>query len=362
MSWISAGISAVGVVGGAYLSSQGAKSNADAQLEAAHLMAQTARETNDANMMIAAQNMAQSAAMFNAQLQYAQQQRNDERLGGFDEYGNRRYWHPERGWVHELTPTQQRIQDSSERQQILDRTIRDRMQRENDTRQQDLQREDYRDAESQRDAFRHVRQPSEQAITDMLFARGEQARGESRDDALTAMLRTQNRQGNTSNIAGILSEAAGQSGKDAQTAYTDAILRGMEMSKSIPASERSHRANMYSVFRDRATQPIGTTVQPAAATSVGNFPALSNGGANAAFSRGAPQMPYQQPDFSAAGVRMAQGNVDAQRYNSYADLFTNVGAFAQTDEFGDWWRSLGNNSTASSSGGWRSPGNPHDGF
>lgn len=362
---VSAAIVGGGALLGGVLGNSAAKKQAKAQLEAARMQMEIARETNDTNMAIAAANRAQAAEMMMAQLDLAVDQIQAERLGGFDAYGNRTYFHPERGWVTELTPTQQSIQDASERQQILDRTQLDRMQRERYDRTQDLQREDYRDAESQRDAFRNVRQPSEAEIADLLFARGEQGRSEARDDAMTQMLRTQSRQGNTSNIPQIFAEAAGDAGEDAQTAKIDSQIRGMQLSRELPAAERGHRANMYSIFRDRATQPLGAAIQPAAATPNRNFPRTSgSAGALNALNRNLPEQPYIQPDFSPAGVRLAEGNYAAAGDLRKKGLIEDLVNFTRTDQFGDftdWLRGLGNNSASASFGGTSRvvPHNPH---
>ena len=353
LEFITAGLGLFGAANEA----SAARQNARAQREAAQLAYDAAIAANDTNAAIAAQNLAQEWAMFETQLEYAIEQRDAERLGGSDAAGNRMYWDPEEGWRILLEPTSQSLLDSSQRQQMLNQTVVDGQERERITRANELQRGDAQQASSELDMFRNVEKRDANALADMFFQVGEQARGDARDGMLDQLLMTQSRQGNTSNIPDILSAFAGQAGQDASTARIQADIQGLYESANLYNTERGIHGDAYTLFRDRAVQPFGATVQPSGQVTNLSAPATAgnSSGISAAFSRGAPQQDYIQPNFAAANLAMANGAANATRANGTSNLINNIGAFLNTDAisglFSDTNRTPTTNTNDRSSGG-----------
>lgn len=320
---------------GARSQASAAKANARAQVEAAEISAAVARETNDMNRAIAMENLAQQWRMFEQQLAFNIEARDAERYGGEDAAGNRTYWMPGRGWVVDLEPRSDQILSARLRQEILDRTERDRMVREQEGRQEQLQRDEFRQAGSELDGLRNVRQIPAHALANLLFARGEQGRAEARDDMAQQMIRTQMRQGNTSNMAEIFSRIAGQAGRDAQTAMLDSQIRGLYDSRSLYSDERANRANVYNMFSTQAKQPFGAPPSSMGSSAPitsfgGNIGGTNAGNINAAFSRGTPQMPYEQPDFSNALTALARGAGGVNVANAQAGMYDALGGLAMS--------------------------------
>lgn len=331
-AWIPAVVAAGASLLGSMSQSSAARAQARAQVEAAEIAAAVARETNDINRAIAMENLAQQWRMFEQQLAFNIEARDAERYGGEDAAGNRTYWMPGRGWVVDLEPRSDQILSARLRQEILDRTERDRMVREQEGRQESLQRDEFRQAGSELDALRNTRRIPANALADLLFGQGEQGRAEARDDIAQQLIRTQMRQGNTSNIPEVFSRMAGQSGRDAQTARIDATLKGIYDSSNLYSSERANIGNLQSLFSNNAKRPFGAPPSSAGGASITAFsPQIGGtnaGNINAAFSRGTPQQPYESPDFSAANLALARGSAGMTSANAQAGLFDAIGGLA----------------------------------
>lgn len=312
---------------------------AQGQLEAAQLAYDAAQYSTDANREIAFANLQAAQEQFDRSLAFAEEELAAQRLGGYDQYGNRTYFDPEKGWVIDLTERSLNQQDAEQRQAMLNATELDRLERERIDRSAALQRTDQQQANGELVNFNNIRRQSPTELGNLLFAQGEMARADSRDDVAQQMITTQARQGNTSNMANLFSELAGQAGKDAQQAKIDTTLKGMYDAGQLYDAERTNSANIYSLFRDRAAQPFNAVTQPTGSVTPLSAPAANPASTyslfNNAFGQGGIQQPYLPTDFSAANLAAANGVANANSANANSGLINTLGTLAQNPDIQD---------------------------
>lgn len=347
-SWLAPVISGAFSLFGSSQQSSANRALAQSQLEAAELAAEASRYNTDANREIAMQNLAAAQERFDQAMGIALEERDAQRLGGADQYGNRTYWHPDKGWVMHLTPRSLNQQDAEQRADLITATELFNLERERINRSADLQRGDQQQANKELMQFNNIERQSPEQIADLLFARGETARADARDALLQGMIRTQSRQGNTSNIPDIFQSAAEQGIKDAGNARIEAELRGLYDAPQMYDTQRANSAQIYSMFRDRADKPFSAVVQPTngVVSNVASGP-TSSALFNSAFGQPVPQQPYLQPDFSAANLAAASGAADYNRRIGGTGITDTLGTlFSNPDVLDALWGAGGNTRTA----------------
>jgi len=258
-----------------------------------------ANNANKQNAQIAMMNYYQAQQDKADAQNEARQQRSQQQLGATDAAGNRTYFIPGRGWVTELTDTQQDIQSRSEAEQLrqLSQGARDeRVQgRANDRRN----REDVLATDRERE-MRAARREDEGSLRQLLLARGAEQRNRQADRAGDAAARQRVRAGGT-NAAELVSSArasadadsARQAGIEAQIAARGMADQNFEAARNPAMLDYFRKMSTSGTGNSNVFQPQGPQQQ---STGVQDQALLN------IMARGGPEMPYTQPNQAVSGT------------------------------------------------------------
>lgn len=198
--------------------------------------------------------------------------------GGEDAFGNATRFIPGRGFVVELDPRVQQIQNASLREQLM-RTTRDA-----DIRREGLEanavrrREEGAIANTLRDRFvRELQDPhtNESDLFRLLLASGQGAAQQESDRILQQVLRQNLRAGGSSSAAAnILSQFANDAATRRQDAAVSARLAAITGAEDINNTRLGNRSNLMNLFATRASNfadvPFAPEQLSAGATGFGN--------------------------------------------------------------------------------------------
>lgn len=303
----------------------------------AHKTSKANREISEKNYQLALQDRLDRIAA-------AKQARADAQLGTTDQYGNRAYFDPERGWVTKLTPTSQRVADQQLEEQIMS-LFRDAPQRRRAEDANEIARIGERGtANALMDEFRGVRREDPDRVRAMLYDRSRMGIDEAHDDVASAAITNALRTGN-SNTGAITAALSRAKGKDLAKASLDAELGAEDRADQKYTARRNDLAGLYAAFGDRASRLPSTTYQPATvdARTGGNIPGFAQeAGVNSralisAFTN-TPQKAYQSPDMGIANAISSLGSIvggtgnQMQSNSRYNDMLAmlrkgNVGSY-----------------------------------
>jgi hypothetical protein len=212
-----------------------------------------ANNANKQNAQIAMLNyMEQVRARQRAEME-ARRQQSEAKLGTTDASGNRTMFVPGRGWVTVLTDEQQAIQDESEAEML--RQLREEADRNETVSARAATRRDREDVlatEGER-AFRAERRPDEDALRQLLLARGAETRNQSADRSGEIVAR-QNLRSGSRNAAELLqgARAASDATGARQAGIEAALMANDEADRRFDAG-RSRGGQMYDYYRRMST-------------------------------------------------------------------------------------------------------------
>lgn len=212
-----------------------------------------ANQANKQNLQIAMLNyQEQVAARMRAEAE-ARRQRGEAQLGQTDAAGNRTYFVPGQGWVTELTDQQQAIQSGSEDEMLRQVTTEaDRNEAVSDRSDTRRRREDVLATEGERD-FRAERRPDEDALRQLLLARGAETRNASADRS-GEMLARQNVRSGRGNAAELVAgaRAASDATGAREAGIEAALMADSEADRRFDAG-RGRGGQMYDFYRRMST-------------------------------------------------------------------------------------------------------------
>jgi hypothetical protein len=213
----------------------------------------SANNANKQNAQIAMLNyFEQQQARMRAEME-ARRQQSEAKLGTTDASGNRTYFVPGRGWVTDLTDDQQAIQEASEAEML--RQLREEAGRNEKVSARAADRRDREDVlatEGER-AFRAERRPDEDALRQLLLARGAEARNQSADRA-GEMVARQNVRSGSRNAAELMQGArAASDATGARQAGIEAELMANDEADRRFDAGRNRGGQMYDYYRRMST-------------------------------------------------------------------------------------------------------------
>lgn len=213
----------------------------------------SANAANKQNAQIAMLNYyEQQQARMRAEVE-ARRQQGEAKLGTTDASGNRTYFVPGRGWVTDLTEDQQAIQEASEAEML--RQLQEEAGRNEKVSARSADRRDREDVlatEGER-AFRAERRPDEDALRQLLLARGAEARNQSADRAGEVVAR-QNVRSGSRNAAELMQGArAASDATGARQAGIEAELMANDEADRRFDTGRNRGGQMYDYYRRMST-------------------------------------------------------------------------------------------------------------
>lgn len=282
-----------------------------------------ADRTYEANMRIHEDNLAAQKQAREDSMAWAAQLLREGRLGQTDETGSRTYFDPERGWVTELSPMQERLLQMFQQEQA--RQLGKSTQRIEDSEMRGMrgarEAEEVIARELQRQQYdQQPRDPSR--LAQLLFARGQQARNEvmDRNDAITA--RTMIERGNMSPAAtyAATSERARATAQGAAQDRINAELAARQQVNSEQEADRQYGSRLFQQFMPARTySPQIRTQQPQGPGRTGD--ASNFGSQLVSAASQAPNAPMIEPNFAGAEATATKFNALTGGLNSLAGFF-----------------------------------------
>lgn len=256
-----------------------------------------AKKTNQLNQQIADRNYeVENQARLDA-IAEANRQRDDAHLGETDAAGNRRYWVEGKGWVTDLSQSQQQLQTGTE-QELLRQLVTEAQRNEkvNSDAASRRGREGIL-ASGAENEYRLARRPDASALRDYYLAAGATARNQQADRAGDLAAR-QNVRSGARNVADV--EQGIRATADADSAAQqgmEAARMGTEAADTQYANTRNNANTLYDYFRRAsttgATAPNGYQPTGPQGQSTGSADqALLN------LTAKAPQQEYTSADYS----------------------------------------------------------------
>lgn len=252
----------------------------------------------------------------------AEQARRDAQLGITDQFGNRSYFDPDRGWVTDLKGDSKRVADQQLEEQLLSLFV-DAPQRRRAEAANEAQRGEERgQADIFLDELRRASRTNPEEMRAMLYDRARMGIDEGYDDAMREAATTGLRTGN-SNVGAIMAAIGKSKASDLRKASLDAAIQAEDRADQRFNNQRSGAANLYAAFADRASRQPGTAYQPSnvASGTAGNIPSFAGeAGVNSralmqAFTN-TPQQGYIQPNNAIGNTIGGIGSILAQYQNS----------------------------------------------
>lgn len=212
-----------------------------------------ANRANQQNAQIAMMNYyAQREAQRRAEAE-AFRQRSEAQLGTTDAAGNRTHFVPGVGWVTDLDPEQQAIQQASEQEMLRQlQTEAARAGEVSDTAETRRGREDTLATEGERE-FRQARRPDEEALRQLFLARGAATRNQSADRAGNAVARQNIRAGGRNAAQLVQGARASADAESARSAGVEATLLANQEADRRYDADRGRSGQMYDYFRRMST-------------------------------------------------------------------------------------------------------------
>lgn len=236
---------------------------------------------------------------------YAEKIRGEQKLGSQDQYGNRTYFDPVKGWVTDLSPQQQSLLDYFYSNELPER-------RSQFERKADRSRVNDDEASQILDEFNRVQKENPADLERQLYAKATRGISEAGDNNMEAALRQAARTGNT-NTGSLISEFTRQAMDARRSAEQDAALAARDTVNNEYNGQRSGLAQLYNMFVQQAGGDLGASLDP------GSVKADTNPGQLiSAASQGNSQ------GFNAAGMTGGQlDKVDAN--NGAANAWASIG-------------------------------------
>lgn len=246
-------------------------------------------------------------------IQAQRQATQDNKLGTTDAYGNRTHFVEGKGWVTDLDPKQQALQDIQYDEQLQsavgDTALRRKQTQQNYGRQQvegDVADSFLRQMEA-------LQPTSTDSDANLLYGQAARGINDAFDKTQAAAMRSSLRSG-ASNTGQILADLARSRSAQLADASTNSYLQAKQNAGQDYAQKRGQLAQLYNAFASAARQSPDITYNPVntAAGTLGTTNALMNlqSGANnqlaAAYARQGGTMDYVEPQMGWANA-LSQG-------------------------------------------------------
>lgn len=298
----------------------GAALGAGSSLYSAFLGADAADEANQTNWAINLYNSQQQERARQDAQAYAEKIRGENKLGAVDQYGNRTYFDPVKGWVSELSPQQQELLDYFYKNELPER--RAQFQRE-------ASRSRVNDDEATQtlDEYNRVQKENPADLERQLYAKATRGISEAGDNNMEAALRQAARTGNT-NTGSLISEFTRQAMDARRNAEQDASLAARDTVNNEYSGERGKLAQLYQMFMQGAGADLGASLDPQSVQNKNSTAQLQNAasqgnsmGANAAAMTGGTLRDVEPMNGQANAWASAGGTINSalNRMGSYFD-------------------------------------------
>lgn len=261
-------------------------------------------------------------------IDYADDIRDEQHLGGTDALGNRTHFVPGEGWVVDLSPDQQALYDFFFKQELPERRAQFQRQAEDSRQNSDV-------ADALLNEFTRVQKDLPMDAASKLYLAATRGASDGARDVSEAALRQATRTGN-SNIADIIGELGRASMESRANARLNADIQAEDYANDKFNSQRTGLAQLYQAFLGMADNQLKPSYDPTgipqSANSLMNvFSNQATQGNSMGFrsrSQPAPQMDYIQPNNAWANAAGAIGQ-------SLSGLGTRLGGMRQQDEMND---------------------------
>lgn len=298
----------------------GAALGAGSSIYSAILGADAADEQNNTNWAINLYNSGQQERARQDAQAYAEKLRGEQKLGATDQYGNRTYFDPVKGWVTDLSDQQQGLLDYFYSQELPER--RGQFQRE-----ASRSRTDDDQASRTLDEYNRVQKENPTDLERQLYAKATRGISEASDDNMEAALRQAARTGNT-NTGSLVGEFTRQAMDARRSAEQDASLAARDTVNNEYSGQRDQLSRLYQMFRQGAGADLGASLDPGSVKAENSTAQLMNAaaqgnsaGMNAASMTGGQLTPVEANNGAANAWASIGGtlNSTANRMGSYFD-------------------------------------------
>lgn len=263
-----------------------------------------------------------------AAIDYANQVREDQQLGGTDALGNKTHFVEGEGWKVDLSPEQQQLYDYFFKQELPER--RAQFQRSA------VQSRDNADtANSLLDQFRNAKRQLPNEAEAQLYETATRGLSEGARDVSEAAFRQAARTGN-SNIGNIIGKLAGESMKQRGAARTNAALQAEDYVNDKYNSERGGIADLYRMFLDQSQEGLDPSYDPTGIPQQANglmnlFSQQSQQGNSMGYNAMTQPVPLRQPIEANTAWANAAGAIGS----SLGGLGERASSMSQQNEMND---------------------------
>ncbi len=195
-------------------------------------------------------------------IDYAEEVRGDQKLGGTDALGNRTYFKEGVGWVVDLDPQQQALYDYFFNQELPERQAQFQ-------RGAEQSRQGADEANQLLGEFNRVQKLTPQEAEAQLYEAATRGQNEGTRNATEAAMRQAVRTG-SSNIGDIIGSIAKSSMEASRDARTQAGLQARDYVDQKYNSERGNLANLYNMFLGASQRPLNASYDPTGLPSQAN--------------------------------------------------------------------------------------------
>lgn len=309
----------------------GALAGAGGGIASAILGAEAADNAAAWNYYINERNLRAQQKQQQRAIDYANEIRGEQKLGGRDALGNRTYFDEDEGWITQLSPQQQALYDYFFSQELPE--LRSQF-----SRAAEHSRANSDQANALLNQFQRVQRKSPLEAESQLYLAATRGAGDAARDVSEAALRQATRTGN-SNIAQIIGELGKASMDQRANARLNAQLQAQDYVNDQYNSERSGLASLYQMFLSAANAGLTpsydpTGIAPNADKLMGMFSNAAAQGNSMGFNAAmqpAPLMRNIEPNNAYANMAGAIGS-------SLSGLGTRLGGMQQQNEMNDLMR------------------------
>jgi hypothetical protein len=194
--------------------------------------------------------------------EYAEEIRDEQKLGGTNAMGDRSYFDEDKGWVVELGNDSQELIDYFFQQELPARRAQFNRKDTASRGNQDL-------ARALEGEFRRTRPDDPNELENIFYAQASRGIGDATADALGAAGRDSLRKG-SSNFSKTAGEIAEAGMRERGNAAMNSKLQAEDYSREKFGAERAQLASLMQMFQGAANQDIGASYDPSNERGAGN--------------------------------------------------------------------------------------------
>lgn len=232
----------------------GALAGAGGSIFSAIMGADAQDQANTYNWAINERNLRDQRKARQESIDYANDLRDEQHLGGTDALGNKTSFKEGEGWVTDLDPQQKALYDYFFKQELPER-------QEQFWRTADQSRENAGEANNLLDQFRRVDRQLPQEAEAQLYETATRGIAEGTRDTTEAATRQALRTGN-SNVGDLISKIGRQAMEARRDARVNASVQADDYVDQKYNSQRAGLAQLYQMFLGDSQQPINPSYDP----------------------------------------------------------------------------------------------------